>query len=122
MDTQVNQELCLSCAAVNPAGTDFCRQCGAPLTSRATTDPYLSIFAEGFAIRQATARPNKPIILIGTWLLSTSALAGAIVSLVSGGGILGMAVDLGVLILWGAVAYKVTRNYLRLRHARRNGS
>lgn len=122
MNTESAQELCPRCMTAISAAADFCPHCGAPLTSRATNDPYLSVFAEGFAIRQAVARPNKPIILIGVCLLSISALAGAIASLVSGGGILSIVAGLGILTLWGAIVYKTTKNYLRLRQARRNDS
>lgn len=122
MNTELGQELCPRCMTAISAATDFCPHCGAPLTSRATNDPYLSVFAEGFAIRQAVARPNKPIILIGVWLLSISALVGAIASLAGGGGIFGIVAGLGLLALWGAIVYKTTKNYLRMRHPRRNDS
>jgi hypothetical protein len=31
-------------------------------------DPVLGIFARGFAARQATTNPRKPIVVIGVWL------------------------------------------------------
>ena len=119
MSTEAGQELCLGCATANPIDADFCCQCGAPLTSRASGDPYLSVFAEGFAIRKAIAGSNKPIVLIGVCLISISSLAGVIASLMSGGGVVGVVMGLCFLALWGAIVYKMTRNYFRLRQDRR---
>jgi len=131
MTTEAGQELCLNCAKPNPAGAHLCRHCGAPLTTHAATDPYLGVFAEGHAIQKAAARPHKPIILIGIWLLGIPAL------LVSGfvlyaalrippeersAAILGAAVGLGFLALWTAIVYKTTRNYVRLRQSRGNSA
>jgi hypothetical protein len=64
------------------------------------------------------AKPDKPIILIGAWLLGIPALFGVIAPLVSDGTVLGVAAAFGAFALWVAIVYKTTRNYLRLRQAR----
>ena len=63
------------CLNPNPAETHLCRHCDAPLTSHAATDPLLGIAAEDHVIRSAVANPNRPIILVGLWLVGPPALA-----------------------------------------------
>jgi hypothetical protein len=64
-----SSDLCPKCQQAIAPGSDFCGHCGLPLTMQATTSPYESILAEGFAYREATSRPQKPIVVIGMWLL-----------------------------------------------------
>jgi hypothetical protein len=59
---------CTSCGKRQAGSPDLCVFCGAPLTSHGGTDPVLGIFARGFAARQATTNPRKPIVVIGIWL------------------------------------------------------
>lgn len=67
-DDQHVTVMCLSCGNENPANTHFCDRCDAPLTTSAVTDPFLSIRARGFAVRQAVNKPQRPIVVIGIWL------------------------------------------------------
>jgi RNA polymerase subunit RPABC4/transcription elongation factor Spt4 len=62
------QAVCAFCARVVEASDDFCPWCGKPLTTFATTDPLLSIRAEGEMIRGAMQRPT-PVIVVGICLL-----------------------------------------------------
>ena len=55
--------------APNEAESDFCCECGAPLSSFATLCPFECLFAEGFIYRQATERPRKFIVVLGLGLI-----------------------------------------------------
>ena len=63
------RELCPSCLAPNAPGAHFCSDCGAPLSSYAATAPFVSLFAEGHAYRQAVEKPRSWIVLLGIWML-----------------------------------------------------
>src|SRR5258708_24756690 len=65
---RAGQAHCPGCGHLNALESDFCAVCGAPLTWHATTDPFQTIFTEGYAARRALALPTKPIIAIGVWL------------------------------------------------------
>ncbi|MGJ8676990.1 MAG: hypothetical protein ACSHX0_05700 [Akkermansiaceae bacterium] len=69
MNVIQNEILCPSCGDVSPEDAKFCRHCSSPITSYASTGPFESIFAEGALYRAAISKPNKPIILIGIWLI-----------------------------------------------------
>ena len=68
------QLICPSCSRPIGQADDFCPKCGTALTTFATTDPILSIRAEGNMIRKAIEKPT-PIVLIGMWLLFGPPLA-----------------------------------------------
>jgi hypothetical protein len=63
-----DQTTCPGCGRPNAVDSDFCAACGAPLSWHATTDPFLTIFTEGYAARRALSQSPKPIIVIGVWL------------------------------------------------------
>jgi hypothetical protein len=127
MNTESGPELCPKCLNPNPAGVHLCEHCGAPLTSHAATDPALSIAAEGHVVRSAVANPHKPIILVGIWLVGLPAMGAGVVALYNAltspsvEAVLRAGAGLGLLALWGAIAYKATRNYFRMRRAERSG-
>lgn len=60
--------ICPHCARPCPEGADFCQHCRAPLSTHATTDPMGSIFAEGFAVRQAVSQPRSKLVVAGVWM------------------------------------------------------
>lgn len=62
-------ELCLHCVTPHDPTADFCRNCGAPLTSFAATLPFERTLAEGFAYRQAVEQPRKFIVVAGIWFI-----------------------------------------------------
>jgi ribosomal protein L40E len=62
-------ELCLHCVTPHDPTADFCRSCGAPLTSFAATLPFERTLAEGFAYRQAVEQPRKLIVVAGIWFI-----------------------------------------------------
>lgn len=71
------QQLCLCCIAPNEPDSHFCVKCGAPLTSYAATGPIESIYAEGYACRQAVEKPRSFIVVLGIWcVFAPAALMG----------------------------------------------
>jgi len=123
MNTEDATELCPKCLRSTPTASDLCGHCGAPLTSRAVTDPVLSIAAEGYVIRSAVAQPHRRMVVVGIWLMALPALAAVLVALANtfaspnAEAVLGAIAALGLLSLWGAIVTKTTRNYFRLRRA-----
>lgn len=122
----VGEGVCPRCLEPIPLGAHFCNRCSTPLTFHATTGPYESIFAEGFAYREASSNPRKPIILIGMWLLWGPSFA---VSLLMFGISVAACFEQGSLpwilvplfgsgvCVWftGALLFKTTKNYVRIR-------
>jgi hypothetical protein len=53
-DSEQEEEVCFSCLGTNVPGTHFCKHCGTPLTSYATTAPLEHVFAFGDFLRKAT--------------------------------------------------------------------
>lgn len=109
--------LCTSCLAPNDARANFCSKCGAPLTAYAAIGPFESLFAQGYAVRQAAERPRRPIVLLGIWLVfGPAALVGALMLMTphySNGGewiIAGM-----MMVLSLAIIAKTTWSFLRCR-------
>jgi hypothetical protein len=66
---QPDQPVCPKCLQPLVRDEHFCPQCGVPLAVQATTNPYDQILAEGYAYREASSHPYKPIIVAGMWLL-----------------------------------------------------
>ena len=80
MTPDSGQSLCPKCLRPIFRDTDhFCPDCGVPLTVQATTNPTDQILAEGFAYREASNHPDKPIVVIGIWLLWAPQLLGILV-------------------------------------------
>jgi hypothetical protein len=61
--------ICPSCHHHNDPDVTFCERCGAPIGFAATMSPYQQIFAEGFALRQATTGRPRLVFVIGVWIL-----------------------------------------------------
>ena len=127
------EPVCPHCLAASAAGEHFCRRCGTPLTPHAATDPLGHVYAEGDAYRKAIDHPDKPIVLIGMWLIfgpmaltSVGLLTWFVVALLTGPfgrvdvqAVFGVAVFLvmfgGPAVISWTVLYRVTRNFLRRR-------
>ena len=76
--------LCTACGKRQVGSPHLCEFCGAPLTAHGSTDPMLGIFSRGFALRQATTNPRKPIVVIGIWLwMIPSLLLGLMLASIS---------------------------------------
>ncbi|MHC4066502.1 MAG: hypothetical protein ACYSUI_18655 [Planctomycetota bacterium] len=116
--------LCPSCLEQNDPYVDFCRKCGMPIGTFATLDPIKAIHSQGWAYRRAISGRTSPIVFWGMVLIfgpatlfMVFALPWAVwpsstvhvVQLLLGG---------GVLSLYAAILYRVTKSYLRYRRAR----
>jgi hypothetical protein len=81
------EAMCPGCGRSNALASDFFANCMAPLTWHATTDPFQTIFSEGYAARRALSQSPRPIIVIGVWLwmvpLAIVSLAGLVFVLAS---------------------------------------
>jgi len=136
--------VCPHCLTSNAIGQHFCRRCGTPLTGLAVTDPLGQVYSEGDALRKAIDKPDRPLILVGMWLmwgptfLACLVLIGWFVVAVStepfgppGAPNVWEAVGLvalfvlfvvGLAVISGTMLFRTTRNYARLRRARRDKS
>jgi hypothetical protein len=61
--------ICLRCGRPAQPGRHFCIACTAPLTAHAVCDPFDVIKTEGFVYREASQRPEKPIVVVGMVVL-----------------------------------------------------
>lgn len=107
------KQLCLSCTARNEPEAHFCAECGAPLTSYASTAPFERIFAEGSVYRKATDSPQSFIVVFGVWLICLPLAVGGLILLFSPVGGLFLSL-ISVLLICFSVTFiwKSTRNYL----------
>ena len=118
MNTSAPQEseesqLCLSCTAPNDPASHFCRKCGAPLSSYASTGPFEHLFAEGAVYRQAAERPRSLIVVVGVWLIFGISVLGGLSLLVSGtSSLFFLVLGAGILAISVAMIWKTTRNYV----------
>jgi hypothetical protein len=67
--------VCPRCFAQITRLEDFCRKCGVPLTLMATSGPYEQVLARGYAYREGSNRPRKPIVVVGMWIIFGPPLA-----------------------------------------------
>jgi hypothetical protein len=61
-------QACPVCSERVEKGTHFCRKCGTPLTTFATTDPLQAVRAQGEMVRGAMKKPSR-LVVAGIWLL-----------------------------------------------------
>ena len=129
-EMQAGPVLCPHCLQGNMEAADFCVKCGTPLTAHAEIDPMGRIFAQGDTYRKAVAGSSKLIVVLGMWLIfgvGLLALAVAMPSL-SGSGAMAGVKEMVMLLIWcgmlagtaivsGAILFRTTRNYFRLRRA-----
>jgi len=112
-----NEIICPSCGELCPEDAHFCKSCRSPISSYASTGPFESIFAEGAAYRSAFNEPQKPIVVIGVWLLfAPVALGGLSVLLQSEfrlSDIYMIIVGIGMLLIGSYVPFITTKNYLK---------
>ena len=108
-------QLCLGCLVPNRIEAHFCEECGAPLSSYATTAPFERIFAEGHAYRAAVDRPHSFVIVFGVWLLF-GMMGGTGIALLVWSRELGVAsIFIGAFFvaISAAMIWKCTRNYFK---------
>lgn len=115
-DDGTGAELC-PCCLQEVASLDFlCPHCGAPVSGLAGFMPWERFLAQGYIYRQAVAKPRRPVVLVGMWLVFSPPL-------ITSAFLLGQVargthfddVDLGLrafsLCVSVAALYQTTRNY-----------
>jgi hypothetical protein len=130
---QVENPICLHCAAELTGHEHFCAKCGCPVTPMAASLPYESILARGFAAREGSSRPRKFIVVLGMWIMFGPMFAiftfGFFAMLFASQGIVwqenrhreipgnlfGIAVSAALASIAGTLLYRTTRNYLEFR-------
>jgi ribosomal protein L40E len=70
-------EICHRCLTPQPPNAWFCEHCGCAVGPYNNMMPYLNVFSEGEVFRNGVTDRfrNKPVILIGYFLISLSAYA-----------------------------------------------
>ena len=111
------QALCPHCLEEIASADHFCRACGGPLTSHASTDPIGHILAEGYAYRQAVSGRPGMLVLLGVWAIfgpqlamAVLMLAGAVHAPQSTFTVLGEIGLVFMLALYAAILTKITIN------------
>ncbi len=106
--------LCSACLEGNPPGEHFCRKCGAPLSSYATTAPLEQIYSLGWMYRRALSQPTRPIVLLGIWLIIGPIFLWAVRHIVWPDGRFWP--NAIIAVFWtglsGAILYRITKNYV----------
>jgi len=112
--------VCSSCGSLIPSTVEYCPKCLSPTAAAFNLDPMKVIETEGHLLVRATQGRQKPIVLIGIWILFLPVLLVGLlfaVTIISEGISSGMA---NFAFFWGAVGlafigftvlYKVTKNY-----------
>lgn len=115
------RELCPNCLTGNVPGTNFCSECGGPLSAYAAIGPFERLFAEGHIYRKATQQPHRLIVVLGIWLIfGPMALIGMSIPFMEGyeniefepGDVLGLVAMLVLVTISVALILKTTRNYI----------
>ncbi len=123
-EAKQDKPLCPNCLAVNDPKTYFCYKCGTPMSSHATIDPIASIWARGDTWRKAASRPTRPITLVGMWLLFGVPLLlllyyvfliGSMEDFVSLESFITFGVLAAIIVLYGSILLKTTKNYYQLK-------
>jgi hypothetical protein len=118
--------------APNDPDANFCTECGAPLTSYASTGPFEHLFAEGAVYRQAAERPRNLVVVVGVWLIFGMLASGGLLFLVlaSGGlpflvlgrdfSVLVAMVGAGSFAVSVAMIWRTTRSYATRKQVKAN--
>ena len=116
--------LCASCGRLIGVSDAYCLNCMAPTTGVSNLDPMQAIVSEGRLLSRASEGRQKPIVLIGIWILFLPMFLVGAFSAIS---ILSEGIGSGFsnfVFFWGAVGlafigfmviYRVTKNYFGLK-------
>jgi membrane protein implicated in regulation of membrane protease activity len=125
-----DRPICNNCLKDNEPLAHFCSECATPLTSHATIDPMGSIYAMGDTYRKAAGHPHKLIIVIAMWLIFGPMIIMIIDFMAPGSSHVSyhgespdyqslllefftLIFSLGFIVLYSAILFKVTANYLK---------
>jgi hypothetical protein len=108
--------MCPSCFAPIERELDFCPECNAPLSASSTLDPVKRIYSGGEMLRRSTRmRTPSLVIVVGMWLICFPALMIAYHLVFEGEATV---FGLFIVLIYGAVLYKVTTRYFAARNER----
>jgi len=109
--------LCTNCGTPNILREDFCTNCGCPLNSYAQIDPIKRIRTYGFMFRSAVKNPEKPIILVGGWIVLAPPVIFSYLFIATGGydNFYELFRAALVCIFCSGALFLLTRNYLARR-------
>jgi hypothetical protein len=122
MDEVDERLVCASCGRLIGVSDAYCPNCMSPTSGVSNLDPMQAIVSEGRLFVRASEGRQKPIVLIGIWILFLPLLLVGLFAAIS---ILGEGIGSGIsnfVFFWGAmglafigftVLYKVTKNYFR---------
>ena len=116
---QKEEALCTNCGKPNIPGNDFCTKCGCPMNSYAQIDPIKRIRTYGFMFRSIMEASDRPVILVGGWIILAPPAIYAYLLVIMGG-----CANLGeffqallIFIFCYSALFLLTRNYfVRRRH------
>ena len=113
MKNETDTISCPHCIERNSPQSIYCVKCGGPLLPIATIGPFEIIETQGFALREATNRPKKLIVVIGTWILYFPFVIVTLIPAIAEPVLL--FVYLPLVLIPGVLVYKTTRNYIRYK-------
>lgn len=118
--------LCPQCLSEIDQRTSFCPKCQAPVGAFATYDPLQQIHSTGWLYRKASRSRIPAFAVLAFWWILGPVILAAMLGLMS----VGRAVELGsarmamwlvflsISLLYGALLFRITRNYYRQRGLR----
>jgi ribosomal protein L40E len=123
-ETNENGEMmvCPNCMTQNSPMTEFCKSCGYPIGQYVTVDPINRILSQGWLYRKAVSGRITVFGFWGMWIVFGSAILYMLISLLllgrtdTDGGIISGLWPFGlIIIVYIAILYRVTKNYLKIK-------
>src|SRR5688572_29783793 len=119
--------VCSSCGHLVEIGENYCDNCSAPTNSAFNLDPMTAIESEGDLFVRAAEGRQKPIVLVGSWIMFFPAIvvlvAVAFSSIFAGPGppaadLVFFAVGMLLATAFSIILFRITRNYFRSKDTR----
>lgn len=113
--------VCPNCMTQNSPMTEFCKSCGYPIGQYVTVDPINRILSQVWLYRKAVTGRISAFGFWGMWIIFGSSIFimlvyGIQVGIYGDGGIILRWWPIGlILIVYIAILYRVTKNYLRFK-------
>lgn len=116
--------VCSSCGRLIEADEKYCQHCSAPTNNAFNLDPMTAIESEGHLFARAATGKQKPIVLIGSWIMFFPAIIVltlfAFGTLSAGAGppaadFVFFAIGILLAMAFGVILFRITRNYIRSR-------
>ncbi len=117
---------CPACSCpLMDSGADYCARCESPVSLGSTFDPLKTIRTQGELFRRGASRPSG-IVVVGMWLIFGPILFVIVIAALSAGAaapagfLAAIVISSPILILYGAILYKVTSRYVAFKNDLRN--